>query len=385
MTLKEENKPVYIAGYGMISPLGAGAHENFLKVRDGDKGVKEHNRPDIDSESVFASLIPDELLSDTVNHDLTRVERMLVQAIREAAVASGVGLSSPDVLFVISTTKGSMSILEQGNESTDEQIRESALWNSARKVTAYFGNPNEPVVVSHACVSGITSLLYAKRMLQQGRYKQVVVAGADAIGPFIYSGFKAFLALSGGYCRPFSENRDGINLGEAGAAILLTTDKSAVGTPFKLGSGRITNDANHISGPSRTGDELAHAIAASITASNLSAGDIGFISAHGTATPFNDEMEAKAFVTAGLGEVPMFSLKGYFGHTLGAAGLVESIIGMESLIHGIAVASAGYSGTPVIQGINVTREPVSVKKNHFLKTASGFGGCNAALVFSTVQ
>jgi 3-oxoacyl-[acyl-carrier-protein] synthase-1 len=382
--MKVGGNNVFVAGYGMISPLGVGAHQNYERILQGEKAVMEHTRADIDSETIFAALIPDELLSSPSNADFTRVEKMLAGAIREAVQTAGIRPEDPDVLFVFSTTKGNISILEK-QETSDVQIRESSLWNSARKVASCFHNPNEPMVVSHACVSGITALLYAKRMLQQGRYNHVVVAGADAIGPFIYSGFKAFLALSGGYCMPFSENRDGINLGEAGAAIILTSDPEYAGTPIRIGAGRITNDANHISGPSRTGDELAHAISEAISASGITAVDIGFISAHGTATPFNDEMEAKAFLSAGVGEVPLFSLKGYFGHTLGAAGLVESIMGMESLLHGEVVASAGYSGKPVIPGIHVTTEPVHTNKKYFLKTASGFGGCNAAVVFSSVQ
>ena len=115
---------------------------------------------------------------------------------------------------------------------------------------------------------------------------------------------------------------------------------------------------------------------------NIRVADIGFISAHGTATVYNDEMEAKAFSLAGMETIPLNSLKGYYGHTLGAAGIVESIIAIHSLQKGIMIATRGYQQSGVSKPVNVCKESIAIKTDHCLKTASGFGGCNAALVFS---
>lgn len=384
MSANQGNRRIFVAGYGMITPIGIGAAFNFGQVRDGKKAVRKHSRTDIDPDPVFAALIPDEHFPEAIPPPFTRFERMLTAAISDACDSSGINPADPHTCFVFSTTKGSISLLEE-MPATVERIGQSSLWHSARKIADHFHNQNKPTVVSHACISGITALLYAKRMLESGRYTNAVVAGADAIGPFIYSGFRAFQALSPGYCKPFSATRDGINLGEAGAAVILTTGEQQARTGIVLGAGSVSNDANHISGPSRTGDELAHAIGIALSGSGLTASDMGFVSAHGTATPFNDEMEAKAFVATGLNDIPVNSLKGYFGHTLGAAGLVESVISMEGMMNDTVVASAGYTGQPVHPEITVAGQPILKKMKHFLKTASGFGGCNAALVFSKMQ
>jgi 3-oxoacyl-[acyl-carrier-protein] synthase-1 len=142
----------------------------------------------------------------------------------------------------------------------------------------------------------------------------------------------------------------------------------------------VSNDANHISGPSRTGQELAQAIGQALLASNLTASDIAAVYAHGTATVYNDEMEAKAFDLAGLAATPVNSLKGYYGHTLGAAGVLEAIIAAHSLYHDEMLPTYGFEALGVSRPLNVCTSVQKLSGNRILKTASGFGGCNAALV-----
>lgn len=145
-----------------------------------------------------------------------------------------------------------------------------------------------------------------------------------------------------------------------------------------------SNDANHISGPSRTGDGLLLAIEKTLKRAGKKATEIEFISGHGTATLFNDEMEALAVHGAGLQHVPMNSLKSYFGHTLGAAGLIESVIGIESMRSGQLIGTLNYKESGVSQAVNIlattSRQPIS----NCLKTAAGFGGCNAAILFEKI-
>ncbi|MDB5131889.1 MAG: beta-ketoacyl synthase, partial [Mucilaginibacter sp.] len=112
----------------------------------------------------------------------------------------------------------------------------------------------------------------------------------------------------------------------------------------------------------------------------VSSENIDFISAHGTATVFNDEMEANAIAIAGLKSAPLNSLKGYYGHTLGAAGLIESIISLKSLQEGLVLPTAGFERAAPGTAVNVVAEQLSIRANNFVKTASGFGGCNAAVV-----
>ncbi len=151
---------------------------------------------------------------------------------------------------------------------------------------------------------------------------------------------------------------------------------------IKVVSGSVSNDANHISGPSRTGEELYYCIKKSMKDAGLSGADIDFISAHGTATMYNDEMEAKAIASATLQAAPVNSLKAFYGHTLGAAGLIESIISIQSLKENIIIPTKGFKESGVSKPINICNKILYKHLYNCLKTASGFGGCNAAVVFS---
>jgi 3-oxoacyl-[acyl-carrier-protein] synthase-1 len=225
------------------------------------------------------------------------------------------------------------------------------------------------------------AILTGMRLIQSGQYENAVVAGADVISKFVLSGFQSFQAISPLPCKPFDAARDGINLGEAAGTVIITSNKN-YSSGIKVTGGSVSNDANHISGPSRTGEELNLAITKALNAAGLNAADIDFISAHGTATVYNDEMEAKAIAMAGLQAAPVNSLKGYYGHTLGAAGLIESIISIQSLKENLVIPTRGFENLGVTQPVNVCSTLYRSALNNCLKTASGFGGCNAAMVFS---
>ena len=189
----------------------------------------------------------------------------------------------------------------------------------------------------------------------------------------IVSGFQSFMSLSPLPCKPFDEKRDGLSLGEAAATVVIT-NKSAQGLT-EIVNGAINNDANHISGPSRTGEGLFAAIS-----HTLGGEGVDFISAHGTATPYNDNMEAIAISRAGLNQTPVNSLKGYFGHTLGAAGLLESIITIEAMKNNTIIKTMGFETNGVTEPINIADNTRHQTINSVLKLASGFGGCNAAVL-----
>jgi len=242
---------------------------------------------------------------------------------------------------------------------------------------------NKPLLVSNACISGLLALLMGLRLIQSGRYENAVIAGCDVITKFILSGFQSFMAVSAYPCKPFDAERDGVTLGEGAATVILSSQKKYA-SDIKLAGGSVSNDANHISGPSRTGEELALAINNALNNAQISALDIDFISAHGTATIYNDEMEAKAISLANMESVPVNSLKGNFGHTLGAAGLIESVISIHSLNENIVLPTKNFNSPGVSKPINICCTLQTAALKNCLKTASGFGGCNAALVFSKI-
>jgi 3-oxoacyl-[acyl-carrier-protein] synthase-1 len=214
-------------------------------------------------------------------------------------------------------------------------------------------------------------------------YDDAFVVAGDIVSEFVLSGFNSFQAMSNEPCRPYSKNRTGVSLGEATAAVLVTSNKENAKVVI-LGDGSI-NDANHISGPSRTGEGLVRSIESAMKEANIDSDSINYISAHGTATPFNDEMEAIAFSRMGLESTPVNSLKGYYGHTLGASGLLETVIGIQSLLDNRLFASLGFDEMGVSKPINIIEKTENKELNCFLKTASGFGGCNTAVIFEKIK
>jgi 3-oxoacyl-[acyl-carrier-protein] synthase-1 len=305
---------------------------------------------------------------------LSPFEQMVSYSITKALSELEEPIDLTKTVFILATTKGNIELLGQ---VPDDRI---LLPYSAQKIAAQTGISNKPIIISHACVSGVIALQYGMRLLQSGRYKHAIVTGCDRFSRFVLSGFQSFQAISDEPCRPFDAARKGITLGEAAATIILSVNKSE-NTLGQLLSGATSNDANHISGPSRTGEELATAITRAITDAQITPAHIGAISAHGTATLYNDEMEAKAFDLAGVLHSHVHSFKGYTGHTLGAAGILESAMLLQSLQQQILIPSAGYENLGVPKPINVTRTLQPATINYALKTASGFGGCNAAIVW----
>jgi 3-oxoacyl-[acyl-carrier-protein] synthase-1 len=386
---------VFIVSDNIYSPLGATTAENFSQLRLGVSGVRRHVDAAMSVEPFYAALFDrghfkqessdrsersGSRRGDGAHRDkFTKFELLLIASITDALQNSGIEATDSKTIFILSTTKGNIGLLETGANDPALADRVS-LHGSARRLAEYFGFVNRPIVISNACISGIVAILTASRLIRSGQYDNAVVAGADVISKFILSGFQAFQAVSPGPCKPFDRARDGINLGEGAATVVLSANRKYNGGLRVMG-GAVSNDANHLSAPSRTGEELSFAIMRSLQEAQLSVSDIDLISAHGTATVYNDEMEAKAIGLAHLSSVPVNSLKGYYGHTLGAAGLIESIVSMQSLREGIILPSLGFSEIGVSKPLNICTELLSGPLKTCLKIASGFGGCNAALIF----
>ena len=378
----------YIASHNIISPLGFTTEENFSAIQEGKSGIVLQTDSSLSSEPFYGAVIDTERLDNEFGsvadlEKFTRFEKLLILSITDALKDSNVDVKSERTGLLISTTKRNIDLLDSKNNRGFDENRVQ-LWESAKQVQAFFGNPNVPVVLSNACISGALAIIMASDYIKSGRYDNMVVAGADIISKFVVSGFQSFLALAEEPCKPYDKQRNGLNLGEGCGTIVLTNnpDRSVDGKKIMVAGGASSNDANHISGPSRTGDGLALAIGKTLKIAGVPTDDIDYISAHGTATIFNDEMESLAFSTSGLSAAPTNSFKGYYGHTLGAAGTIESILTVKSMTENALVRTAGYDDYGVSGKINVISENEEANIDNAMKTASGFGGCNAALVFS---
>ncbi len=313
--------------------------------------------------------------------EYTRLEKLFIISIQRTIQDLPYDLKGKKTLLVISTTKGNINLLERGYHDLFDRKR-LFLWEMSRIIQEFFGFSNPPMIISNACISGIMGIMTATRFLQSGMYDYAVVAGGDIISEFVISGFQSFQAISSTPCRPYDAGRDGLSLGEGCGTVVLTTDTTSYTTlPIKITGGSITNDANHISGPSQTGEELGLAIQRTMAEAGVNSAEVDYINAHGTATPFNDEMESKAFAIAGLAGTPINSLKGYWGHTLGAAGIIESVATIHSMMNSRLIQSAGFETLGVPEPINVIARSTPKEIHTSLKTGSGFGGCNAAIMF----
>lgn len=372
---------VCIVGDNIVSSLGFTTGENVAAVRRGDSGLRYYADSLEVPEPFVASAVCSERLDLTSERlgispeEYTRFERLAIVSVAGAVAETAVDLSSKRTLFVLSTTKGNVELL-------DEKLKKGFgpervyLWHTARVIAGFFGNPNEPIVVSNACISGVAALVIAKRWLEIGDYDTVVVVGADVLSKFVISGFQSLKALSPEPCRPFDVARCGLNIGEGAATVVLQREEVSEERVI-VEAGAITNDANHISGPSRTGEGLYRALVSAMQGTETE--EIGFLNAHGTATSYNDEMETIAFERAGLQQVPVYSLKGYFGHTLGAAGVLETVMAAHALEEGFLPVSLGYEQCGVSYPLRIVTEVTECRMRQCMKTVSGFGGCNAAV------
>lgn len=371
----------YLGANNIVSPLGFTTTENMEALLQGEIGLKQQHFSF--SDSVFCCAKIEEIILEyqfSAIADIeayTRLEKMCILSIKDIVKQSGIDFKNKENLLIISTTKGNIDILEGTCKNIDSNRAYLPVF--AKTIGDYFGCINTPLVISNACISGLLAIIVGKRLIENGNYKNIVVCGADIVSEFTLSGFKSFNALSEAPSKPFDRNRSGINLGEAAASILLSSDKIS---DIKISAGNTANDANHISGPSRNADGLF--LAVKKTLEDAKTKTVDFISAHGTATEFNDEMESIAFSRAGLNNIPLNSLKGYYGHTLGAAGVLESIISVNSLTSNTLIQSMGFEEAGTTHELNVIKKTEQKIINNCLKTASGFGGCNAAAIFEKI-
>lgn len=380
-------------GDNVVSALGFTAEENYRNVKQGRTGLRLYRERFGLPEPFMASEIDDtalnaafmetetEYIPSATKANYTKLEMAAIVSVAGALKTAAIDAADKRVLFIFSTTKGNVFLLD-AHERFGYEAEQVFLWRSAERIAGFFGNTNPPQVVSNACISGAAALIAAQRELRAGRYDHVIVVAADMLSRFVISGFQSFKALSQEVCKPFDRDRCGLNLGEAAATLIMTECRAEEvdAGDVLLTAGAVRNDANHISGPSRTGEGsylvLRHIL------KEVSSGEVAFVNAHGTATPYNDEMESIALTRAGLVDVPVNSLKGYFGHTLGAAGVLESVISIRALREGIVLKTHGFETFGVTHPLRVTSETQTTTRRRYVKMLSGFGGCNAALLFT---
>lgn len=364
----------------IISPLGLSTIENFEAILNGTSMLKVHEGDFGLPEPFCGSLFDRDALLNIFKAEfrelsgLSFLEQASIYSAKTAIQSCNLSAKEHNVVFILSTTKGNVEYL-----NNDRMDRRCYLSETANKITSYFGNPNQPIIVSNACISGVCAQITAVRELLSRDYKYAVVIGCDVLSKFIISGFQSFKALSTSPCKPYDKGRTGLNLGEAVGTIILERANNPRLDAWHYVSSSIHNDANHISGPSRTGEGSFRVLTDLLKSVDKDA--LAFVNAHGTATAYNDEMESIAIHRAGLDDVPINSLKGVYGHTLGAAGVIETILSMKAVDCGIVLPTVGYGQQGTSYSLNLSFSPRNTGKNTFIKILSGFGGSNAGIAF----
>jgi 3-oxoacyl-[acyl-carrier-protein] synthase-1 len=234
--------------------------------------------------------------------------------------------------------------------------------------------------ISTACSSSAKVFLTARRWIEAGVIDAAVVGGADSLCLSTLHGFDALQLLSGDVCRPFDLARNGISIGEAAGFVLLERAPAAV----LFSGGGESSDAWHMSTPHPEGEGAQAAMRMAIAGAGIRPCDIGYVNAHGTATPANDRSEAAALSAVfGSHAVPVSSTKGATGHTLGAAGIVEAIVVAQAVEHQALPPSTNFvTLDPALSGLNLVTKPASARMQHAMSNNFGFGGSNCTLVFS---
>jgi 3-oxoacyl-(acyl-carrier-protein) synthase len=236
--------------------------------------------------------------------------------------------------------------------------------------------------VSVACVSGLIALQQGAKLIRRGAADAVFVVGVDHLSAFVVAGFSALKAIDPDGCRPFDRDRCGLSPGEAGAAVVLVRCDLAPEAANRIQGWGSSNDANHMTGPSRDGSGLARAIRAALQSSGLPPEAVDYINVHGTGTVYNDAMESAALRTVfGSACPPCSGLKGMIGHTLGAAGVAETVACVlamqERLLPGTPRLHLAAEDAPA----SLVREPRPIERlQRVLKLNTGFGGANGALL-----
>lgn len=361
----------YIIADNIISPLGETSEENYLSVKAGRSGIRAYEPGTCNiPEGFYASL----LFEDFETLALRSAQKAIANAQKNIG-NERLELKGKRTAFILSSTKGNI----------EENI---SLADSAQRIASQLGIDSKPIVVCNACISGLSALILGNRLIDSGLYDAAIVCGCDTPRQFILSGFQSLKALSPEPCRPFDMERMGLNLGEAAATLILSKNPIQ-GNSWRMGDGFIRNDAFHISTPSKTADGLYLSLQRTLESFTKEISStckqidmkahLAFINAHGTATLFNDQMESVAIGRAGLSDLPANAYKSFWGHTMGAAGILETIISMKAIDDDTILGTRGFSELGVSGKMNICAENRPTDKKGFIKMLSGFGGCNATI------
>jgi 3-oxoacyl-[acyl-carrier-protein] synthase II len=367
---------VWVTDAVTVTPFGDNLNALWLAVLAGKSAIRPLRRFAVEGyHAGIASWIEDLEAIDnrSIGHFLT--ERLLRQ----------LGPMPPNTLLITATTKSGIDNLERirrGVPADPGDVLPGSLFEDIRCQLKLTG---ECFNIGAACASSTVALAQGAELIASGYTNAVLVCCMDLVTEFVFSGFSSLQALSADPCRPFDRDRNGLSLGEGAAALLLmNAEKARQEGRSHLGTilGWATaNDATHITAPARDGRGLRQAVLKALDIAGRNSNEIAAVCAHGTGTVHNDLMELNAFTHIfGNRRLPIFSIKGSIGHTLGAAGGIEAAVGLRTLSEQMAPPTVGFSNPEMGAENKVSFQPLTFSGDCLLTTNSGFGGINAALI-----
>ncbi|MBI3377222.1 MAG: beta-ketoacyl-[acyl-carrier-protein] synthase family protein [Nitrospirae bacterium] len=361
----------------MITPYGNGTDACWENILAGRTAISKLRRFDASAfQSEYAATI--EGLEYLGKNSL--VEQMLVSLFEKYKEAI-----PDDASLIVASTKGEIDLLEKKILKGQNNIQGNSQSVFLEKVSSIAGTKDKGMIISAACSSAAAAVAGACAMIKCGRTECVLVIACDSVTEFVFSGFSSLMALDKFSAMPFDKNRNGLSVGEAAAFVLLMSEARARKenreiTGEVLGWG-LSDDANHMTGPARGSEGLILALKKTLLSAGADDKDIGFISAHGTGTVYNDSMEMRAFKAVFTDKKPVYSIKGGIGHTMAASGLVEMIIAMRALRDGKVPPTVNLKEADMdAEGWVSTSERLIPDNSIGVMTNAGFGGINAALV-----
>ncbi len=361
----------------LITPYGLGIDACWNGLLSGKTAINPLNRFDTEAFQTKKAATIAELKTGQSD---SLVMQMLKPLLKKASA-----IIPKDALLILATTTGEIDILEKQVLSGKGNANESAPGCLLSKVQCLSGIKSPGIIISAACTSSSSAIAQASAMIRSKEHDCALIVACDIVSEFVFAGFSSLMALDKDTARPFDKNRRGLSLGEAAGFVLVMSKERALQEKrFIIGEiagWGLTNDANHMTGPSRDGGGLALAMRKALRSANISENVVGCIAAHGTGTIYNDAMEMKAFKSVFTSKaVPTYSIKGGIGHTMGAAGLVEVIVALQSLRKKLVPPTVNLRVADNEAEGWVSNEQCAFNNPVTISINAGFGGVNSALI-----
>jgi 3-oxoacyl-[acyl-carrier-protein] synthase II len=388
---------IAVVGMEVITALGSGTSWVWEQMMGNVSGIKPLQRfPHGVYQSDWAGEISGEDLAsygcESGHQNFSLAWCLAFQAGKRAleqAFAGTTAIADHKIGLVLATTKGDLPeferLVREGGEPGQGLFNPYVL---ARELSGKLHLRGPFLAVSGACATGLFAIMHGARLLRRGAAEAVLIIGVDVLSDFVLRGFSCVSALDPQPCRPYDAGRAGLSLGEgAGAIVLAPRGRLPARELAAIRGWGVANDARHITAPSKTANGLIQALRQTLAMGGLPEGEVHYINGHGTGTPYNDAMEARAI--AGVFDAtrpPVSSMKGYFGHTLGAAGVIEGALTVMALQRRMAPASLGLKHPGADAPINLVQQPLELANfKNALTIKSGFGGINAVIALSAIE